>query len=134
MRAGSYESNVTAADNTPFPKIPAKIRKAIPRGLVLFYENNQSSWHLFCINWEYQKFKVSRNKVLRYLMKNNIYSTIHYKPIHHHPYYQSLGFKKGQFKNSVKHYETALSLPIHPGLSEQEQNKVIDLIKEIATK
>ena len=42
LRAGSYESNVTAVDNSPFPKIPAKIRKAIPRGLVLFYENNQS--------------------------------------------------------------------------------------------
>jgi hypothetical protein len=42
MRLGSYDSNVTAVGNFPFPKIPKLIKDSIPRGLVLHFENNFS--------------------------------------------------------------------------------------------
>jgi hypothetical protein len=42
MRLGSYDSNVTAVGNIPFPEIPKLIKDSIPRGLVLHFENNFS--------------------------------------------------------------------------------------------
>jgi hypothetical protein len=42
MRLGSYDSNVTAVGNIPFPEIPKLIKDSIPRGLVLYFENNFS--------------------------------------------------------------------------------------------
>ena len=42
LRLGSYDSNITAIENLPFPPVPSEIRKAIPSGLVLYYEGNQS--------------------------------------------------------------------------------------------
>lgn len=42
LRPGSYDSNITAIEKLPFPPIPPKIRKAIPSGLVLYVESNQS--------------------------------------------------------------------------------------------
>ena len=42
LRLGSYDSNLTAIENSPFPLVPSEIRKAIPRGLVLYHEGNQS--------------------------------------------------------------------------------------------
>ena len=42
LRLGSYDSNITAIEKSPFPPVPPKIRKAIPNGLVLYYESNQS--------------------------------------------------------------------------------------------
>lgn len=42
MRLGSYDSNVTAVGNLPFPEIPKLIKDSIPRGLVLHFENNFS--------------------------------------------------------------------------------------------
>jgi hypothetical protein len=42
MRLGSYDSNVTAVGNLPFPEIPKLIKDSIPRGLVLYFENNFS--------------------------------------------------------------------------------------------
>ena len=42
LRPGSYDSNITAIEKLPFPLVPSKIKKAIPNGLVLYYEGNQS--------------------------------------------------------------------------------------------
>jgi hypothetical protein len=42
MRLGSYDSNVTAVGNIQFPEIPKLIKDSIPRGLVLYFENNFS--------------------------------------------------------------------------------------------
>ena len=54
---------------------------------------------------------------------------MHYIPIHLHPYYKKLGFKKNDFKKSEKHAESTLSLPIYPGLATSKLNYIIKQIK-----
>ena len=49
-------------------------------------------------------------------------------PIHLQPYYKQFGFKKGQFKNSEKYGENALSIPMFPDLKLKDQKKIISLI------
>ena len=86
--------------------------------------NQGSSNHLFIL-------KTSKRDSLREsLLKNNIFCTLHYFPVHLQPYYMSLGLKKGDFPKSEEYGATALSIPIHPGLTESEIIKIIKHLKE----
>ena len=68
------------------------------------------------------------------MKKNNIYSQIHYIPIHTLPYYKSIGYEEANLENSEKYYNNCLSLPMYPSLTEKEQeyviSKVIEFINE----
>ena len=88
---------------------------------------NDSSHHLYIIKLN-DKSKISRDNLMLWLKKNGILSNVHYMPIHLQPYYKQFGFKKGQFKNSEKYGENALSIPIFPDLSLKDQKKIIKTI------
>ena len=55
---------------------------------------------------------------------------IHYIPIYRQPYYKSLGFSKKGFDQSEMYYKEAISIPIFPTLTSEEQDKVVSIIKE----
>jgi len=86
-----------------------------------------SSWHLYVI---LLKNNNTRQKLFEFLKKNNINCQIHYIPIHIHPFYKKIGFKKKDFPNSVEHYERCLSLPIFFDLKYSAQKKIISLIRQ----
>ena len=79
-------------------------------------KNAKSSYHIYVIKLK-KKFWYLHRKFFNYLRKNKINVNLHYIPVHLHPYYKSLGFKKGSFKNSENHAKTTISLPIYPNLS-----------------
>lgn len=62
------------------------------------------------------------------LRKNNIYTQIHYIPVHMMPYYRQLGWKKGDFPKAEKYYSGCISLPMFPTLTDDEQDFVIECI------
>tara|TARA_R110002072_G_C7974062_1_gene535132 strand:+ start:4419 stop:5576 length:1158 start_codon:yes stop_codon:yes gene_type:complete len=55
---------------------------------------------------------------------------IHYIPVHTQPYYQKMGFKKGDFPEAEAYYQRAISLPMHPNLTEQQQDEVVAAVKQ----
>ena len=71
----------------------------------------------------------TRNELYDYLHSKKIGVQVHYSPVHLQPYYRSLGFTKGYCPNAEQYGREALSLPIYPGLSKNEQEKVIELIR-----
>lgn len=82
------------------------------------------AYHLYII-------RVKERKALYdYLRQNNIFAQVHYIPLNLMPYYQKLGFKKGDFPVAEKYYEECLSLPMYPSLKKSEQKFVVDKIKE----
>ena len=78
----------------------------------------KSSYHLYVVLIKENK-KNLRDRLIRYLKNQGIYTNIHYKPIHLQSYYQNLKFKKMIFLNSELYYKSALSLPIHPNLKKR---------------
>ncbi len=88
--------------------------------------SKDSSWHLYVI---LLKNNSIRKKLFEFLKKRKINCQIHYIPIHIHPYYKKIGFKKKDFPNSVEYYERCLSLPIFFDLKFSAQKKIISLIK-----
>ena len=89
--------------------------------------SKDSSWHLYVI---LLKNNSIRKKLFEFFKKKKINCQIHYIPIHIHPYYKKIGFKKKDFPNSVEYYERCLSLPIFFDLKFSAQKKIISLIKK----
>ena len=88
----------------------------------------KSSWHLYPVLIDNKKSNKNKNEFLEYLRKHNIFLNTHYIPIHTHPYYEKIGFKKTDFKNSVFFYNNAISLPIYVGLNIKDLKYIISII------
>lgn len=80
------------------------------------------AYHLYVIQVE------NRKGLYDYLRENNIFAQVHYIPVHTMPYYQSLGYKKGDYPSAENYYESCLSIPMYPTLTEEEQEFVINKI------
>jgi UDP-4-amino-4,6-dideoxy-N-acetyl-beta-L-altrosamine transaminase len=80
------------------------------------------AYHLYIIETD------KRKELYDHLRSKNIFCQVHYIPVHTLPYYQDLGWKKGDFKNAEIYYNGCLSLPMYPTLTAQEQTFVIDTI------
>jgi dTDP-4-amino-4,6-dideoxygalactose transaminase len=87
-------------------------------------ENVYHAYHLYVIQVE------NRLELYNYLRSKNIFSQVHYIPVHLMPYYRRLGWKKGDFPNAEGYYERCLSLPMYPTLSDEEQEFVIKTVLE----
>jgi len=55
---------------------------------------------------------------------------LHYSPVHLQPYYRALGFTDGQFPEAEAYASSAISLPLFPGLSEEQQQQVVAAIRQ----
>jgi len=78
------------------------------------------------------EFKITRDKLSQYLNEKSIGNSIFYpKPLHLHPYFHKLGYKRGDFPISEKTSKEVLSLPVHPFVSEENIRFIIKIIKEI---
>jgi dTDP-4-amino-4,6-dideoxygalactose transaminase len=51
--------------------------------------------------------------------------------VHTQPYYQQLGFKRGDFPQAEKYYKEAISIPLYYSLTENDQERVVNTIKDI---
>ena len=84
--------------------------------------NVSHAYHLYVIQIE------DRKGLYDYLRTKQIFTQVHYIPVHLMPYYKGLGSKAGDFPNAEKYYDHCLSIPIYPTLTEEEQRFVISEI------
>ena len=89
-----------------------------------FYQQGHA-FHLYVIQAE------KRKELYDYLKTKNIFTQVHYIPVHLMPYYKQMGFKKGDFPHAESYYERCLSLPMYPTLTDDEQQYVIENIRKI---
>jgi len=103
-------------------------KKEIPCNLLTISENVYSAVHLAVIVMSREVSQL-RTKIFEALRNENIGVQVHYTPIHLQPYYQNMGFKKGDFVNAERYAESAITLPLFTGLKKHEQERVIETIK-----
>ena len=92
------------------------------------HPDTNSSWHLYIIRLK-KNIKISHKQLFEKFRASGILVNIHYIPIYRQPYYKELGFSSAGFVEAEKYYEEAISVPIFPTLSQEEQRKVISLIE-----
>jgi dTDP-4-amino-4,6-dideoxygalactose transaminase len=86
--------------------------------------SGESSWHLFVIEALDKGNEGTRDSLFRSMRSAGILVNLHYIPVYRHPYFSKLGFDPLDFPIAENYYRTAMSLPIYPGLTMFEQNKV----------
>ena len=89
------------------------------------YDNRKHAWHIFAIRHK------KRDLLKEYLALKGIETKIHYPlPIHLEKPYRMLGYREGMLPNAERWSKTILSLPLHPNLTFEQVDYVIDSIKE----
>ena len=76
-----------------------------------------------------ERSPVRRKQVFEHMSAAGIGVNVHYIPIHTQPYYRRLGFARGDFPASERYYEQALSIPLFPALTEEQQRKVVATLR-----
>lgn len=85
----------------------------------------RSAWHLYSVELLPGPQWADRATVFARLKAQNLGVQVHYIPIHLQPYYRALGFAAGDFPAAEAYYAQTISLPLFPGMSEAEQDRVL---------
>jgi len=95
-------------------------------------DSNYHSWHLYIIRILESKLTISRDRFIEELKKEGIGTSVHYIPLHIMPYYRDLySFKENDFPETLKKYNQSISIPIFPGMTKKQVERVISSIKKI---
>lgn len=89
-----------------------------------------SAYHLYIVQLRTPCVKTHR-KLVTQLRANKIIGHVHYIPIHLQPYYQNMGFKKGDFPAAETYYRSSITLPLYPDLQEEHLEYITDTIHKI---
>ncbi|TLP38538.1 UDP-4-amino-4,6-dideoxy-N-acetyl-beta-L-altrosamine transaminase [Arcobacter arenosus] len=97
----------------------------------LYSFTNDSAYHLYVVKIDFDKLNFDKKEFVLKMREKNIGLQYHYIPINKQPYYQNLGYGNENTLIMDEYYEKAISLPIYPLLSKDEQIYVINSILEI---
>jgi len=93
------------------------------------------AWHLYVILIRPERLSIDRAQFIEELKQRNIGVSVHFIPLHLHPYYQRVfGYRQGDFPNAEWVYERCISLPIYPKMTDSDVGYVVEAIREIVTK
>ena len=78
-----------------------------------------------------EEISKTHKQVFDELRENGIGVNLHYIPVHLQPYYQKMGFKKGDFPHAETYYSDAISIPMFHGMTFEQQDDVISKLTQI---
>ena len=108
-----------------------ELLKELPITLPWQHEDSYSGLHLYVIRLQLDKISKTHLEVFNGMRDAGILVNLHYIPVHLQPYYQDMGFEEGQFPEAEQYYKEAISLPMFPTLSYEQQNQVVSTLKEL---
>lgn len=95
------------------------------------HSDSFSSYHLYPILIKKDQVKKTKKQIFSELREGGVGVNIHYIPVHTQPYFESMGFKEGDFPEAENYYSKALTIPLFHGMTHQEQDYVIEQIKQV---
>ena len=91
----------------------------------------ESAWHLYVVRLQLDRIKLSHRQVFEGLRAAGVGVNLHYIPVHLQPYYRDLGFAEGDFPQAERYYAEAISLPLFPLLSDEQQDFVVEQLRRL---
>lgn len=91
------------------------------------------AWHLFIIRLRLETLTITRSQFIERLKEMGVNTSVHFIPLHLHPYFrQQFKLRKGDFPVAEQVYESAISLPFYPAMSDEEVRYVADCVRKVA--
>lgn len=119
-RAGIAQQYTSAFSETPALQVPFERADC------------QHAWHLYMLRLNLEKLAIDRHIFIQELKENGIGTSVHFIPLHIHPYYrQKYGFEPGDFPVAFDEYKREVSLPIYSRMSDSDVSRVIEAVLTI---
>ena len=95
-------------------------------------DNVESAWHLYPIRLFLERLKIGRADFIAGMRERNIGTSVHFIPLHLHPYYRSTyQYRAEDFPNASAAYERLVSLPIYPAMTVEDAYDVVSAVNDI---
>lgn len=92
----------------------------------------EHAWHLYVLRLKLEALKIDRDQFIEELKRRNIGSSVHFIPIHLHPYYrEKYKYRPEDYPIAYENFKRIISLPLNPGLSEEDVSDVIEAVMDI---
>ena len=93
-------------------------------------EKSNSVLHIYAVHIDFDELNISRVELIKELMKNNIFTQVHYIPVCNQPYYVSL-YGENNLPGAEYYYKHVLSLPLFPAMTLEDIDYIIATLKKI---
>lgn len=115
---------IVARYNEAFSKMPEiVVQEEIPE--------SDTTRHLYILRIRPDKLKIGRKEFFEAMAAENIGCNVHYIPVYWHPFYESLGYKKGECPKAEKLYWEMMSLPLFYSMTDGDVTDVIAAVQKI---
>jgi dTDP-4-amino-4,6-dideoxygalactose transaminase len=95
----------------------------------------EHAWHIYALRLNLERLTIDRARFSEELKQRNIGSSVHFIPIHLHPYYRDkYGWRPEDFPIAYREYRRLISLPLYPRLSDAEVTDVIEAVQDVVEK
>ncbi|HEY0970468.1 MAG TPA: DegT/DnrJ/EryC1/StrS aminotransferase family protein [Gemmatimonadales bacterium] len=92
----------------------------------------EHAWHLYVLRVRPEALDIGRDQFISELTERNIGTSVHFIPVHLHPYYRDrYGYLPESFPNALAAFERIISLPLHPGLTSDDVEDVISAVLDV---
>jgi dTDP-4-amino-4,6-dideoxygalactose transaminase len=93
----------------------------------------RTAWHLYVLEFDLDQFDCERLKIFEELRALRLGLQVHYIPVHLQPYYRrTFGTQEGDYPNAERYYHRAISLPLYPRMTNDDVERVITAVIEVA--
>lgn len=89
------------------------------------HPDSYSGLHLYVIRFKLNEIRRTHRELFELMRAADIGVNLHYIPVYRQPYYEQLGFKIGHCPMAEQYYANAISLPMYPSLTEEQQDQVV---------
>jgi dTDP-4-amino-4,6-dideoxygalactose transaminase len=90
----------------------------------------QHAWHLYVLRLHPERLSISRDKFIVALSEMRIGTSVHFIPLHLHPFYRdTYQLAPGDYPQALQAYQRAVSLPIYPGMGDEDVQDVIAAVE-----
>lgn len=100
----------------------------LPLTLPVAQPGAESAWHLYPVRLHLHALQRDHQQVFTALREAGIGVNLHYIPVHLQPYYRGLGFAAGDFPEAERYYREAISLPLYPDMTDEQQEQVVQAL------
>lgn len=91
------------------------------------------AWHLYVLQLDLESLTINRDKFIELMAKENIGTSVHFIPLHLQPYWRdTYNFKEEDYPVALNVFNSAMSLPIYPKMTDQDVENVITAVKKVA--
>jgi UDP-4-amino-4,6-dideoxy-N-acetyl-beta-L-altrosamine transaminase len=88
-----------------------------------------SAFHLYVVQLDLDALKTTQKEIFERLRSHGIMINLHYIPVYQHPYFRARGHERTVLPEAERYYARALTLPLYPGLSEEQQHEIVEKMR-----